>query len=280
MKCIFGIGGGSDFHTACLMAEPDDMVVTALAPIYQQDGEIDWTQTINKYTGKPFHTGPSTNTQQNLTYTCYTLDGSPRQNRILQDCRRPNSFGLVVCSRKLVDEFIACAADFRDLVGDREIFAVDTGGDCLRDLVPGMGDTDISYLFGGSGDTRDRDSIELIRVITGKPVQISIVGPGSDGETSGEGIANALEDLMRGLSSSVSLLRIRHCNEFKLRIERTPAWENPLEDSTLNNIKKGLSAKDTLERIPVVRKGVVVNHVEARHLSSIWEVVVTYSLDK
>lgn len=280
MKCIFGIGGGSDFHTACLMADPDDIVVTALAPIYQQDGEIDWTQTINKYTGKPFHTGSSTKTEQNLTYTCFTLDGSPRQNHILRDSRRPNSSGLVVCSRKLVEEFMACAADFRDLVGDSSIFAVDTGGDCLRDFVPGMGDTDISYLFGGSGDSRDRDSIELIRVITGKPVQISIVGPGSDGETSGAGIANALEHLQRGISPSARLIRIRHCSEFKLRMEMIPAWEYPPEDSTLDNIKKALSAKDSLERIAVVRKGVVVNYVEARHLSSIWEVVVTYSSDK
>jgi hypothetical protein len=275
MKCVFGIGGGSDFHTACLFAGDEDVVLTALAPVVSKNGAIDWFHTMTKYTGRPFCTAVSDSVKQNPAYTCFKeIDALAPY--LLQDNRRSRAFGIVIPPCSMTDEMNACVARLRVLIGEAWIQAVDTGGDCLRGLLPGMGDTDISHLFGGTTDTRDSDAIELINRLTEKAVHIRIVGPGSDGETSQEGLISALDSLLEGKSQKVRLLKNQSMKELKSVIDSSQGWESAREGSTLDNIKRAMATVEGSDPIPIVRKGQVVNHIRAEHLASVWEVLVTF----
>ena len=149
---IFGLGGGSDFSSACLIAavetdsnqESDAIIIlNAFAPIVI-DGAIDLKQSINKYTGLPYLTA-SGKTLTSKVYEGFTARTLDDEWPVILDSRRNNAFGIFVPSRSLFPkEFCICVKSLRSLFStlsgsiQPKILAVDTGGDCLRDFLPGM----------------------------------------------------------------------------------------------------------------------------------------------
>eukprot|EP01036_Dinobryon_divergens_P033672 gene33672-43519_t len=268
---IFGLGGGSDFSSACLIAavetenekaRDDIIILTAFAPIVI-GGAIDLSQSIHKYTGMPYFV----KTADKLT----------------------TSKAYEVPSRSLFPkEFALCVESLRSLIISNlstdispQILAVDTGGDCLRRLVNGMGDQDISHLFGGVVDTRDTDSLHLITEINGRPtVEITIFGPGADGETTALGLQLATEDLIKNKtassSSNVKLLEWGNIsNKYSSGFQRVAAWANPSRGSTISHIMKAIASCED-NTIEIERQGQVVSAVPAKFLASFWRVSVSF----
>ena len=151
---IFGLGGGSDFFSACLIAavETDNekardniIILTAFAPIVI-GGAIDLSQSINKYTGMPYYITTTDKLTTSKAYEGFTLRTCDNGWPIIIDHRRNNAYGILVPSKSLFPkEFALCVASLRSLLISNlsidispQILAADTGGDCLRGLVNGM----------------------------------------------------------------------------------------------------------------------------------------------
>lgn len=152
-----------------------------------------------------------------------------------------------------------------------------------------QGDRDISHLFGGVVDSRDVDSLHLITEINGRPtVEITIFGPGSDGETSALGLEQATEVLVGGgndgnkiAASSVSLLEWGDISsKYSSGFRRITAWANPLRGSTISHILRAIASYEgnTISSenvsIEIERQGQVVSTVPAKFLTSFWRVSV------
>ena len=149
---IFGLGGGSDFSSACLIAAVESdtdkacdnvIIFTAFAPVVIGEA-IDLTQSIRKYTGLPYFTTTDKITTSKA-YQGFTEKICDNEWPVIIDNRRNNAYGIFVPSRSLFPkEFNLCVESLRSLIftlsGDTspQILAVDTGGDCLRGLVKGM----------------------------------------------------------------------------------------------------------------------------------------------
>lgn len=274
--CIFGIGGGSDFDSAWLLADSDnDIIIVALAPLIF-NGHLYLTETLRKYTGSEF-LHPATRTlQSNPTYKCYTPNQYFSQPwPILDDSRRANSYGIIVPPPEHSQEFALCAAALENMIEEgARITAVDTGGDCLRGLVPGMGDRDLSDLYGGSLDTRDADAIKLIYRTILNPFPIVILGPGADGETSRAGLTVAVEALQLN-ESGMELKRLGNVSEYSDRFLSVPSWNNPKDGSTISNICRGMAAVCPDECVPIVRCGRIIEMIPAGFVRSYWVVEYT-----
>ena len=259
----------------------EDIVLTALSPIVKNE-TIDWEQTVSKYTGHPFRSTPAAMEQVRPEYTFFvaTSGGDP-PIPFFNDTRRNNAYAVVVPPARLRDDFNRCMEVIRSIVRDRKIVAVDTGGDSLRGLVAGMGDTDVSHLYCGEVDTRDHDSLQLLWTLTSIPVRLCVIGPGCDGESSNDGILNALHDLRENRCDNVQLIReINLDGSFGQRIANSGAWLTPSKGSTLDNINRGRKEADTSVVVPVVRKGVVVNNVRAQFLVSVLELDVHFPMGR
>jgi hypothetical protein len=150
-----------------------------------------------------------------------------------------------------------------------------------------QGDQDISHLFGGVVDTRDFDSLHLITEINGRPtVEITIFGPGADGETSMLGLQQAIEDLITKSTSASSKVKLLEwgdiSNKYSSGFQRIAAWTNPLRGSTISHILKAIASccEDTTISsqnviIEIERQGQVVSAVPAKCLASFWRVSVS-----
>ena len=151
---IFGLGGGSDFSSACLIAavetenekaRDDIIILTAFAPIVI-GGAIDLSQSIHKYTGMPYFVKSADKLTTSKEYEGFTLRTFDNGWPVIIDNRRNNAYGILVPSRSLFPkEFASCVESLRSLIISNlstdispQILAVDTGGDCLRRLVNGM----------------------------------------------------------------------------------------------------------------------------------------------
>lgn len=267
-RCFFGIGGGSDFNTAWLLCDPRDIIITALAPIYSR-GVIDIEETIRKYTGQPYSIDGNFELTGITSYLCYSTERVAGAFPVLVDGRRPHSYGLIVPPHSHKDQFSQCCVKLQELAAGSDIVAVDTGGDSLRGLVGEMGNNDISHLFGGVRDTRDTDSICLLRRVTRESFRIYVCGPGSDGETTGASIIEAL-DILEHKSSGAGyeLLCTGSMSEFGASFDRIPAWSHPIEGSTISNIMRALHTPSDWCR--VIRRGRAVSSVPSAILSSYW----------
>jgi hypothetical protein len=274
-KALFGLGGGSDFFSACVLAQDSDsMIVTALSPILT-DQKINVEETINKYTGKL--SIPNSTAIQKSKYDHFTVRESDNEWPILVDSRRVNSFGIIIPSRECVSERAACQALLISLMGPSpHIVAVDTGGDSLRGIVPGMGDRDLSYLYGGV-DTRDADCIEILKNIPGREsFTLYVMGPGSDGETTGDALYNALHDLKQNLVKGVILKSVGKMKDFQRAMNRVDGWKQPVPGSTLDNIRRAMMVGDD-ELVEIIRVGKAIDSVKAKFLSSYWVMEITNS---
>jgi hypothetical protein len=251
-KCFFAIGGGSDFFSACLLSRSDDdMILTALGPQYQ-DNSIDLPKTLQKYLSG--------------AYPFLRMEGSSWP--VFLDTRRPLAFGVLV-PNKANPSYNECCLAVKKLVASREIEAVDTGGDSLRGLLPGFGDIDVSSLFGGCKDTRDEDCIALIHSITRKPVRLVILGPGSDGETSEEGLKQGINALANRPEGGRIRLVSKGCMSTLLSSkERNIGWIEPSPGSTIYNITRALDLGGNSSRIPIVRRGNVLHEIPVHSLTS------------
>ena len=251
-KCYFAIGGGSDFFSACLLSRSEeDFILTALGPVYR-DGAIDLSRTMEKYLSReyPFQTW------ERGTWP------------ILVDSRRPHAFGVIV-PNKTDPLFEECCVIVKNLIGNREIEAVDTGGDSLRGILPGFGDVDVSYLFNGIRDTRDEDCILLIRSITRKPVRIVVLAPGADGETSQQGLSEGIHALTDACDAkNITLISTGHISTLLLLSESKLGWEAPSPGSTIDNITRALTLDGTKSRISIIRRGHVLHEVPVDYLTS------------
>ena len=150
---IFGLGGGSDFFSACLIAavETDSekacdnvIILTAFAPIVI-GAAIDLSQSIRKYTGMPYFETTADKITTSKAYEGFTERICENGWPVIIDNRRNNAYGIFVPSRFIFPkEFTLCVESLRSLISNLstdnspQILAVDTGGDCLRGLVNGM----------------------------------------------------------------------------------------------------------------------------------------------
>jgi hypothetical protein len=274
MKYIFGIGGGSDFETACMVAETDDFVLTALAPLLLSDGNIDWDQTLAKYTGRDFRMSSDSMWERRDIYKCFSVSHEEGSFPLLKDHRRPNSFGIFVPSRYSHVAFRLSLESLKFLVGSSEIVAVDTGGDSLRGLVPGMGDTDLSPVFGGAVDSRDVDALALIGQFVNGPFKLLVIGPGADGETSKRGLQTAFEALDQARGASARLIRRGNILDLGQHFSRITDCMDYPEGSTLSNIKEALAHNNPTVDVPVTRVGRVVQFLPVYFLSSVLELEI------
>lgn len=273
-KAFFGLGGGSDFLSACLLSQDSEStIITALSPIVI-DQKVSVEETINKYTGKPFnlHT-----VHQKSKYGHFFVRESDNEWPLLVDSRRVNSFGIIIPSRECASERAACQDLLISLLGPSpHIVAVDTGGDCLRGIVAGMGDRDLSNLY-GCVDTRDADCIEILKNMRGLgSFTLYVMGPGSDGETTGEALCKALCDLEQNLVRGVILKTVGKMKDFESAMNRIDGWKQPVPGSTPDNIRRAMLVGDN-ELVEVIRVGNAIDSVMAKFLSSYWVMEITNS---
>ena len=279
-KCFFGIGGGSDFHSACLLAESEnDVVLTALAPVVRS-GVIDLQQTIRKYTGQTYSIDDDGNMKQSPQYASYAVINGDVEWPVFADSRRTLAYGILVVSKKHASGFAMCVASLKSIMcGCSATIAVDTGGDCLRGRLDGMGDIDISNLFDGIVDSRDVDSIDVIGEMSGYPMRVFVLGPGCDGETSREGLAVASASLKTNkLPARCQLVKEGNMSEFADRFSKVHGWSNPASGSTISNIQRSLTGSDPLEEMTIERRGTVASRVPAGFVRRYW-ILDLYSTD-
>jgi hypothetical protein len=193
---------------------------------------------------------------------------------ILVDSRRRNAYGVIVPDRRFQTEFVECLRSLKQLLGEMDIRAIDTGGDCLRGRVKGMGDTDISFLYESVKDTRDENAIYLIRELTQRPIHITILGPGSDGETSEEGLKIGYQSLRVGESSSVHLVREGNIQDLVPNLTSQVGWCDPKRDSTIGNILRGFEDRYRDRKVPIERRGVQLHEISSQWLTRYWIVRV------
>lgn len=276
-RCFFALGGGSDFYSAWLLAfDSDSLIITAFAPV-MQDMTISIEQTVNKYTGRPYcSSGHDCKVSRDVEYTVFSLLESNTDWPIFVDSRRENSFGVLIPKGIFVPETLASKAAIQLLLGGRphEIIAVDTGGDSLRGLVDGMGNRDVSGLYDGIVDSRDSDSIEIIKDITGGAFTLYVFGLGSDGETSDEGVSQALNCLERNASPGLQLLHVGSMSVFTDQMSAIHKWREPLESSTLRNIRRAMEFSDD-SLVEIRRRGTVTNSIKTKYVSSYWVIRVS-----
>lgn len=261
---IFAIGGGSDFYSATLIARSlqfvDYTIFTSLAPEMLGD-QIDIPSTIEKYSNR-------------AEYTLFSEDGWP----LFRDNRGPSAYGLVVTSPTAGEAFESMLAKFTQVfparVVDSELIAVDTGGDSLRGLVGGMGQNDVSDIFDNRVDTRDVNTIEFIRRISSGPLELYILGPGSDGETTDSELVSASGDLRRNSIPKVKLIRMGSMFEFLPLFDEVKGWQNPTPGSTIANIRRAMDCDDEVVKVELERRGVMVGSVSAKFLRSYWKLSI------
>lgn len=269
-RCVWGIGGGSDFYTACSLARPSDIILTSLSPIVIDNG-INLAETVSKYTGKPYQLQGKGPQSAKKSYTCYSKHISPDLCMILNDARRPKSYGVVIPPQEFPEAFERCCSEVLQLLNGCTILAVDTGGDSLRGIVPNMGDNDISGLFGNTRDTRDSDSLRVIRIITKSCVDLIICGPGADGETKGESLDVAWKSLsLRRLTETYELVDEGSMLQLSQDIKGASGWKDPAPGSTISNIVRALESDDDFTVI--YRLGREVCKVRTILLRSFWRI--------
>lgn len=284
---IFGIGGGSDMASAQLVAMwakyTEYALFTSFRPILTADGVVNYDETVRKYTGMPYSSNGKIHgghPQYTLWRVCDDGDGS---SPTFYHSELDNMFGILVPPVTCTDAFADCCSAVRSLVSsldpdwfNREIVAVDTGGDCLRGHIPGMGDRDISHLYSGEVDTRDRDTlIMLSKIFQVGRIRTIILGPGSDGETTNAGLREGLVCL-RENTSKVTLIKQGLMSEFFEFFPSVPEWNDPVPGSTISNIRRAKG--DGL--VEIHRRGVLVGFVEKSFLDSFWIVEICIETKK
>ena len=260
---IFGIGGGSDYYSSQLvkhiMKPLSSTIFTSLAAMYV-DGVLNLDLTIEKYKSR------------SEFRISEIFNGWP----LFIDCRAENAYGIVVPHRDDVESFNMLTTSFvQFFLPNGECppcLAVDTGGDSLRGLVPGMGGHDIGHLFSNHVDDRDTVSLLLISVISQAPVCLYVLGPGSDGETRDNDLTNALISLYANACPRVCLVKEGRMDEFYEVIPQVTGWDEPTVGSTIWNIRNATGGPSGQSMI--TRRGVEIFHVSNAHLKSYWNVLV------
>lgn len=276
MTYLFGIGGGSDLTSALLVAAKlnveEPVIFTSFRPITDANGELDFQKTVLKYTGHPFGANGISHAAID-EYNSWSVIWEGKIPLFVHR-RLTRVYGILVAPSQS-PMFADCCTTLRGLVDDlhKPVIAVDTGGDCLRGIVSGMGDRDISPLFGGVHDTRDTDTLRLISDVFGlDSIHTYVLGPGSDGETTKDGLVRA----WKILNSNTQLVRMLHAGnmaEFACVLMEVDEWRNSKPGSTISNIREAVESKN--EWMDVKRRGsVVVGKVETVFLSSYWEVSI------
>ena len=137
-----------------------------------------------------------------------------------------------------------------------------------------MGDTDLSFLYDNIRDTRDEDAIYLIQELTQQSVNITILGPGSDGETSEEGLDIGYQSLRIAEPSSVRLVSEGNIDDLVLNLRSQVGWSHPKPDSTIGNIVRGFENRYTDRKVPIERRGVRIHEIPSQWLTRYWIVTV------
>jgi len=311
--CIFGIGGGSDFNSACLIAKvlralkPDRniVIITAYAPLLDlASPTTEFSSTMNdetklKYTGRRYSrfekngmTWELRETDAISQYSSSNMVSFHPDVPVFQDHRFTSQpdiscFGLLVpppdMTKLFSDTLDALQAILtREFGEDANIacIAVDSGGDSLRGIVPGMGDVDISHLYAGVSDSRDRDALRIISMAGLIPkTKLIVFGPGSDGETSAAGLALAND---YWATNSDYLIGKGHLSEFEPywrdheSDEALKAWVNPSVGSTISNMMTACSSEDGNAEISINRRGICVAKLPIQFPSSYWIIDINY----
>ena len=278
MVIYIGVGGGSDLDTSRVLAlwmkVQNPVFITIFRPL-MIDSMIDLGNTILKYTGLPY--------MQNGV--CQPCRAEYKSNRVVSprkdvvyfcDDNMSNVFGLLLDGSGACEDicqfnkaFLAqlCATD-----SENKTIAVDTGGDALRGLVPGMGDRDISHLYDGVMDNRDRDALLLAAAVVDGPLALYVFGPGSDGETTTAGLKTAhqsISTLQKDSTSSCSLKHRGQISSMSSLFPFIPAWSSPTRGSTLSNILNALD-KPTEAEVPIIRRGKDLGSIPAFFLQEYW----------
>jgi hypothetical protein len=279
MVVYVGIGGGSDVASCELIAKAlnthNFTLVTIMKPL-EGANVVDMDNTILKYTGKPYMQQGRVQPAR-LEYSEFEFLGTSEGGRFLST-RRPYIVGLLVAQSpdsSVTRYAFGILTSLFESDPDREMIAVDTGGDSLRGIVPGMGDKDISNLFDGCIDTRDSDALRLLSTVVKGSVRLYVLGPGSDGETSPESLAFAAETISRSFNKpTCRFIQRGNMSEFTPYFHRVDAWNHPSPGSTIANILNALKC-DPHENVTVYRRGNRVGTVPAHIMQQYLVIEVT-----
>ena len=279
MVLFLGLGGGSDLATCYLVARSmkveEASFITVFRPLIV-DNTIDIRNSVRKYTGAAYmqkdehHAGRTE--YADFVEVQHSAHGVHFRHR-----RDFNTIGILLLdagepSEELLQYTHELVRGLYEADCDKKLVAVDTGGDSLRDIVPGMGDRDISHLFDGSADNRDSDALRLAAEVTGVPVTLYVVGPGSDGETSLNGLTTAnrwLSTKPHPSESSINLINRGPISTLSRYFPFIQQWSDPSPGSTIWNIVTSLE-KDTQDQVPIVRRGHELEPIPAMFLQEYW----------
>jgi len=269
MNVYVGIGGGSDIFSARLIGEStgeeSNLYININRPLFSS-GEFDALNTVRKYTGLPFtYAGIS---QPAIGEYVDYVEVSEFPGLFYKSHTRHDMFALCFFSRTSSrhSDSVRVFTEFLKNHPDHKLVAVDTGGDCLRGLIPGMGNRDIANLFDGTPDTRDEDTLHLLQQLQSKqPLELFVLGPGADGETSSEG----LEVAHRFIQEHAAVIRRGNMNDLFVDMHRIPEWKTPKEGSIIANITNAMNANPN-DLIDIKRRGVVVGRAPAGIMRQFW----------
>ncbi len=285
MVFIFGVGGGSDVYSAQLVAAQRGdtcfVIFTSFRPIMRDDGSMDLDETVKKYTGRPY-CDKGIQRERNPQYEVWAIcDDVHSSIQCLKHAYLKNIFGILVPPHSCTTAFTECSSAVVRLISSLpgksisdEVLAVDTGGDCLRNWVPGVGDRDLSHVYDGEVDTRDHDTLLMISsIFQVSKIRTIILGPGSDGETTSCCLVSGLNFLTMG-TNSVSLIKVGNMSEYEPLFYSIPEWNAPMAGSTISNIRNALkSPLGGDEMSQITRRGnMVVGSVPSCFLRAYWVV--------
>jgi hypothetical protein len=275
MVVFIGVGGGSDLASCEILAHSFPSrkcsFITVMRPL-TVSGVSDMTNTVLKYTGKPYMQSGTLQFARG-EYAQYAVDENSECGMYFRHKFKPNTIGILLGGSELIETSAGIVRDLFLSDPDRSLIAVDTGGDSLRSLVPGMGDQDISDVLDGSIDSRDADSLRLACDVVSGPVRLYVFGPGADGETSQAGL-DAACDWISSESAKVNSQQCRFVDRIPITslapfFPQVLQWANPVPGSTIWNILRALDADATTE-ISIIRREKQVSTIQAKFLQHYW----------
>jgi hypothetical protein len=282
---VLAIGGGSDMITAQVIGRSLQRgpfsVLTSFSPILDAQGRIDVEESVKKYTGQPYRIRGE-DREPTSPYVDWQVEWLPDTSLpIFKHIRFVHVYGVLVPPVMFPRAVSGASRTVTNLVQalilpancPPHVIAVDTGGDCLRGIVPGMGDRDVSHLYDGVVDTRDFDTLRMAQdVFQLEHVRVYVVGPGADGETSAVGLVTARDALK--VSDGNSRLIHDGCMD-ELHEYITPEWVSAPPGSTISNIRSAIKVPPT-ESIEIYRRGNrLAGTIPAVFLRSYWIIDVS-----